>query len=110
LHAGLDGLTFASWLSGSLLLYCLIVSIQFPLYFKYDFSKLAAFTNLPFILIGLAGSYVIKKNLKLFGQTVIFFIHNPYMIWLLGIAGGLLLLVVSTYISIALYKTREYSN
>jgi hypothetical protein len=104
---GLDGFTYTVWLCGSLLLFCLIISIQFPLYFKYDFSKLVAFANLPYILILLAGSYLIKKYPQLFGQTVTFFTQNPYMIWVLGIVGGLALLAISTFISIELYKTRE---
>jgi len=107
LQVGLDGFTFAAWLSGSFLLFCLIISIQFPLYFKYDFSKLVAFANLPYILIVVAGSYVVKKDPELFAKTLAFFIQNPYTIWILGIVGGLALLAISIFISIALYQTRE---
>jgi ABC-2 type transport system permease protein len=107
LKINLEGFTFAAWLSGSFFLFCLLVSAQFPLYFKYDFSKLAAFANLPYILIILAVTFLVKKYPALFTQTIKFFVHNPYMIWVLGIAGSLLLLGISTFISIGLYKNRE---
>lgn len=107
LQVGLDGFAFAAWLSGSFLLFCLVVSVQFPLYFKYDYSKLVAFANLPYILIILAGTYLIKKDPALLGQTLTFFTENPYMVWVLGIGGGLVLLALSAFVSIALYKTRE---
>jgi hypothetical protein len=107
LKVDLDSLAFTTWLCGSFFLFCLLVSVQFPLYFKYDFSKLAAFANLPYVIIVIAGSFAIKKYPQIFAQIVPFFIRNPYMIWVLALAGALLVLCISTIISIALYKKRE---
>ena len=98
---------FVYWLCGSYLLYCILISLQFPLYFKYDFSKIAVFANLPYIIIILIGTYLIKKEPKLFGQTISFFTHNPYMIWVTGIIVAIVMLGISTLISIWLYKRRE---
>jgi hypothetical protein len=103
----LDEFLFTAWLCGSFLVFCLLVSLQFPLYFKYDFSKLAAMANLPYVVLIIGGSYLIRKYPQLFGQAVTFFLQYPYMLWVVAIVGGLLLLVLSMFVSIALYEKRE---
>jgi hypothetical protein len=102
-----SGLIFSAWLCGSLLLFSLLVTVQFPLYFKYDFSKLAAIANLPYILVIIGGSYVLRKYPQFFGQTISYFTQHPSMIWVTAIGGALVLFCISTVVSITLYKTRE---
>ena len=98
---------FVYWLCGSFLLYCILISMQFPLYFKYDFSKMAAFANMPYIIMIIVVVFLIKKHPELFNQTIKFFIQNPYMIWAVGLIGSIVLLGISMFISISLYKNRE---
>lgn len=107
LKINLGGFEFSAWLCGSFLLFCFLVSAQFPLYFKYDFSKLAAFANLPYILLILAGVFLIKRYPQIFGQAVKFFLQNHYMVWLIGIGAGLILIAISCLLSIKLYQNRE---
>ena len=107
LNVGFGGFTLAVWVCGSFLFFCLLISTQFPLYFKYDFSKLAAFANSPYIVLIIGGEFLIGKEPQLFGQAIKFFVQNQYMIWVVGIIGSLVLLSISTFISIALYKNRE---
>ena len=107
LNVGFGGFTLAFWICGSFLVFCLLVSLQFPLYFKYDFSKLAAIANLPYIVLIILGSYLAKKNPQFIGQAAAFFIHNPFMIWVITILGALILLFISLLVSDAFYKKRE---
>ncbi|MFA5130858.1 MAG: ABC-2 transporter permease [Patescibacteria group bacterium] len=101
------GLELTAWLAGSFLVFCLLVSIQFPLYFRYDFSKLAALANLPYIVLVFSVSFLVRKHPELFTQVVSFFVRSPYMLWIVGTAGALILLSASTLASIALYNKRE---
>ena len=103
----LSNLTFIAWLCGSFFLFCLLISIQFPIYFGYDFSKVSAIANTPVIILFITGSALIKKCPELFNRTINYFIHNQYMIWLIGVAGALLLLGISMIVSSALYKKCE---
>src|ERR1700722_20006563 len=66
LNIAVSGFIFSAWLCGSFFLFCLLVSAQFPLYFKYDFSKLAAFANLPYVLLILVITFVVKKYPQIF--------------------------------------------
>jgi hypothetical protein len=100
-------MTFIYWLCGSFLVYCTLISLQFPLYFKYEISKVAAFANLPFIVVVIFGSFLTKKHPELFGQTVSLFTHNHYLVWLVGIGASLVVIGISTLISIGLYQHRE---
>ncbi len=107
MNIGISSFAFSAWLGGSFLLYCFLISAQFPLYFVVDYSKSAAFANLPYILLILIGVFFIKKYPQIFTQSVAFFTHYPYLIWVIGILGALLLLGISMAISIALYNKHE---
>jgi hypothetical protein len=104
----LSYLTLIGWLFGSFFLFCLLVSMQFPIYFRYEFSKVSSISNMPAIILFIIGSALIKKRPELFQQTINFFIDNQYMIWLIGIVGALLLLGVSMFLSYALSKKRDF--
>lgn len=103
----LSSLTFIAWLCGSFFLFCLLISIQFPIYFRYDFSKVSAVANMPIIILFLIGSALITKYPGLFNRTIDFFITNQYMIWLAGVVGALLLFCASLFVSSMLYKKRD---
>lgn len=103
----LSNLTFIAWLCGSFFLFCMIISIQFPIYFGYDLPKVSTIANAPVIILFLISSALIKKRPELFNQIINFFIHNQYMIWLMGIVGALFVLGFSMLLSSALYKKRD---
>jgi hypothetical protein len=103
----LNGLEFIVWLCGSFLLFCLIVAAQFPFYFRYDFSKLAGLANLPYIILILAVTFLAKRYPTLFAHVFNFLFQHHYMIWVVGIAGSLLLLAVSCYFARIMYNSRE---
>jgi hypothetical protein len=100
-------LAFTAWACGSFFLFCLLASIQFPIYFRYDFSKVSAIANMPIIILFISCSALIRKRPELFSQTVNCFTHRQYTIWLIGIVGGLLLLGISMFLSCVLYKNHD---
>jgi len=100
-------LALIAWFCGSFFLFCLLISIQFPIYFRYDFSKVSAIANTPVILLFIISSAVIKKRPDLFNLTITYFTHNQCMIWLMGIFGSMLLLGVSMFLSAVLYGMRD---
>lgn len=107
LSVPVSGFLFAVWLSGSFLAFCLVISVQFPLYFRYDFSKLAAYANLPYVVVLIGGSYLIKKDPQLFASLVTYFTANPAMLWVAGIVTAVVLLVLSAVVSVVFYRKRE---
>lgn len=100
-------LALAAWLCGSFFLYCLLVSVQFPLYFRYDFSRISAVANTPLVVLFIAIALLIRKSPELLGQAAEFFVDNTYAMWLAGILGGLFMLGVSMLLAIVLYRRRE---
>jgi len=107
LNINVSNFTFIAYLCGSFLLFCLFISVQFPLYFKYEFSNIIAVAILPLLLSFIVVMTLIKKHAELFSQVIKFFIHNPNMIWLIGIGAGLIILSISCLLSCVIYKHRE---
>ncbi len=100
-------LTLAAWLCGSFFLYCLLLSMQFPLYFRYDFTRISAVANTPLVVLFIAVALILRKSPELLGQTARFFVDHTYAMWLAGIPGGIFLLGVSMLLAIVLYLGRE---
>jgi hypothetical protein len=105
----IDYLTLITVISVSFLYFCLFVAVLFPIYFRFPFSKVYIFANLPLYLIGVAGIFVIKKTdfLKNLGNTIQYFTSNQNMIWVMGFGAGLILLAISLYLSNLTYKKNE---
>ena len=91
--------------------FCLYIAIQFPLYFKFPFSKVYIFTNLPFYLIAVASAYLIRFKQDFvrqdFQQIIRYFTANPNRIWVAGLGLGLLLLLVSCPLSLMIHQKNE---
>lgn len=103
---GIDLITFIVMLSAAFLYLCLFIGVSFPIYFKYGFSKANIFTNLPLYIIFISGILISRKagavnNLKQF------FTSNPNRIWATGVGLGLILLVISCFLSCLIYKKNE---
>ncbi|MDD9149803.1 MULTISPECIES: acyltransferase family protein [unclassified Sporolactobacillus] len=96
-------LDYLDYLSLSFLGFCLFISIVFPIYFKFPFSKVYILANLPLYLCGVIGLFIIRKTnfLKYVGLIVYYFSSHQYMIWILGFGLGLGLLFISFLLSYA---------
>ena len=97
---------FLAYLSGGFLYVCLMVAVIFPLYFKFSFSKVYVFSNLPFYLIFiLIFAFTRKTNVLeqagLAGQDLA---SRLGMIAAVGLGLGLLLLALSCLLSCALVE------
>ena len=77
LNINISSLTFMTYLSASFLVFCLFVSVQFPFYFKYQYSKIIAIAILPYLLLLVVGMIVIKRYAELFSQIIKFFHAKP---------------------------------
>ena len=109
LNKGMDHITFVTILSASFFYFCLFIAVQFPIYFKYGFSKVYIFSNLPFYLVFVIGAYIFTKTdiLKYLSQVIQYFTSHQNMIWVTGIGLGLVLLIISCPLSYLIYKKSE---
>ncbi|MPQ34269.1 ABC-2 transporter permease [Clostridium estertheticum] len=105
--------TSSASVCGSFIIFALFIGIQFPLYYKYEYSKVMIISILPFVLVFAIGVPVISKilknadNMKKLINSLMYFQTHPYMIWVLGIGIGFLLLVFSGVTSCVLFRKRE---
>ena len=106
-NINISNIAFISYLSGSVLLFFLFISMQFPLYFRYEYSKITAGAILPPVFLFIIGITLFKKNPELFSPIIKYFIQNQNMIWLIGISIGLIILSISCFLSCVIYKNRE---
>ena len=106
---GMNYLTFIIVLSASFLYFCLFIGVLFPIYFKYSFSKVYIFANLPFYLVFVIGAYIFKKTdiFKNLSQIIQYFTSHQNMIWVTGIGLGLIVLIISCTLSYLIYKKKE---
>jgi len=112
---GVTAIAYSQFLSGSFFIFCLFIAIQFPFYFKFDYTKVAAVAVLPFVLVFAIGSPLLASLLKnpdfakAFTKICNIFSTNMSIVWLTGIFAGLVLLGLSCLLSCMLYKNRELS-
>lgn len=96
-----ESLTF---LSGGFFYVCLMIAVIFPLYFKFPFSKVYVFSNLPFYLIFII-SFVFTRKTNVLEQTGLkaqYLAAHLSMIAVIGFCLGLILVALSCLLSCAL--------
>jgi len=89
--------------------FCFAVGVAYPIYFKFSFSKAYIFTMLPMYIIAVAFLILTRKtNIAAdIAQISKFFADHVYLAPIFGIAGGLLLLIVSAAIANLIYTQKE---
>ena len=110
LNVGISYLEFLTFFSASFLYVCLYISIQLPLYFRFPFSKVYIFSNLPVYLVSVFLVYSFKKTdfLHQLSQAIQYFSSNQTMIWVItGLGLGLILVMVSSSFSRLIYQKDE---
>lgn len=97
---------FLTYLSVGFLYACLMVAVIFPLYFKFSFSKVYVFSNLPFYLIFVILFALTRKTnvLQQTGPAAQYLTSHPLIIAAIGLSLGLSLLVLSCLLSCALIE------
>jgi len=106
LNITVSNFTFITYLASSFPVFCFYVSVQFPLYFKYEFSQVTAFAMLPVILIFIIG-FILTKHMEQFSTITKFFIQSQNIVLPLGIFASFIILIISCFLSCAIYKKRE---
>lgn len=105
-HHEMSGPEFLTYLSVGFLYACLMTAVIFPLYFKFSFSKVYIFSNLPFYLLFVI-SFVLTRNTNVLQQTgpaARYLSSNLSIIVAVGFNLGLVLLAVSCLLSCALVE------
>ncbi|WP_407312296.1 acyltransferase family protein [Desulfosporosinus sp. SB140] len=105
-NKGVNSLEFLTYLSCGFLYACLMVAVIFPLYFKFSFSKVYIFSNLPFYLIFVILFLLTRKTnvLQQTGLTSHYLASHFGMIAAIGFGLGLTLLALSCLLSSALIE------
>ena len=110
LNAGISYLEFLIFFSAGFLYVCLYISIQLPLYFRFPFSKVYLFSNLPVYLVAVFLVYLLKRTdfLHQLNQAIQYFSSNQAMIWVItGLGLGLILVIISGSFSWLIYQKNE---
>ena len=110
LNAGISYLVFLIFFSAGFLYVCLYISIQLPLYFRFPFSKVYIFSNLPVYLVAVFLVYLLKRTdfLHQLNQVIQYYPSKQDMIWVTtGLGLGLFLLVISYQVSSRIFKNKE---
>lgn len=97
---------FLTYLSGGFLYICLMIAVIFPLYFKFPFSKVYVFSNLPFYLIFIITFAFTRKTnvLEQTGTAAQYLASNFLTILVIMFSLGLILLALSCLLSCALIE------
>lgn len=113
MKASIDWFNGVAYWSGAFLITTLFISIQFPVYFKFEYSKAMFISILPYILFFAVGFPVIGQLMKqsAFSNAVMniiaYFQSRLYVMILLGLGVGLILLTLSCLISLTLTKKKH---
>lgn len=105
----MNQVAFIAYLCASFLYFCLAVSVLFPVFFKFSFSKSFVIALVPLYIIFsvpvlLTRNETSLNNIKLIIQ---YFASHPNMIWITGIGSGFILLAVSCSLSCLIYRKKE---
>lgn len=110
LNAEISTLEFLFFLSAGFLYVCLYISIQLPLYFRFPFSKVYLFSNLPVYLVAVFLVYFVKKTdfLHQLSQGILYFSSTQTLLWVISAIGlGLILVMISSSVSRLIYQKNE---
>ncbi|TGE33155.1 acyltransferase family protein [Desulfosporosinus sp. Sb-LF] len=105
-NRGMSSLESLTYLSGGFFYVCLMLAVIFPLYFKFPFSKVYVFSNLPFYLVFIITFAFTRKTnvLKQTGPVAQYLASHLIMIAAIGLSLGLILLALSCLLSCALIE------
>ncbi len=110
LNAGISYQEFLIFFSAGFLYVCLYISIQLPLYFRFSFSKVYIFSNLPVYLVAVFLVYLIKRTdfLHQLSRGIQYLSSNQTMLWgITGVGLGLILVMISSSFSRLIYQKHE---
>jgi hypothetical protein len=107
--ASIDTMLFWAAIGLAFLYFCFSVSVAFPIYFRFGFSKAYIFTMLPLYLVVLATLLITRKlNLTLgVNGTLRCLNDHAYLLPIIGVAAGLIVVAISIPITRSIYEHKE---
>jgi peptidoglycan/LPS O-acetylase OafA/YrhL len=105
-NKGMSSTESLTYLAAAFFYVCLMIAVIFPLYFKFPFSKVNVFSNLPFYLIFIITFAFTRKTnvLEQTGPTSQYLASHLIIIAAIGLSLGLILLALSCLLSCALIE------
>lgn len=102
---GMSSTESLTYLSAAFFYVCLMIAVIFPLYFKFPFSKVYVFSNLPFYLIFII-TFVLTRKTNVLEQTgpAVQNLTSNLTIAAIGLSLGLILLALSCLLSCSLIE------
>ncbi|WP_311537303.1 ABC-2 transporter permease [uncultured Anaerococcus sp.] len=101
------GLDMSMLIGINFIIYSVIISFQYPMFFKYGYTKAKTFGYLPILIIGILGM-VIGAFIKDFGPILKFVEENESMIVIGLVILIVIFLTISIKLSINFYKKRDF--
>lgn len=89
------------------LVFAIIISLQYPIYFKFGYIKAKTWTILPIIILGILGGAV-GFLVKDIGEVINFAYQNKELIIISAIILVILIIAISIKLSIKFYKQRDF--
>lgn len=87
--------------------FAIIISLQYPIYFKYGYAKAKTWTLLPIFIIGIIGMLA-GFFIKDFDQLINFIYQNKDLIIIISIILLILIITISIKLSVKFYKQRDF--
>ncbi|MCL2471932.1 MAG: ABC-2 transporter permease, partial [Propionibacteriaceae bacterium] len=104
-------------LAVAFLYFCFAIGVAFPIYLKFTFSRSYIFTMVPLYLIILLVGFIVRRQSRnganaftMLNDIENFFTDHFYLIFVIGIGGGLVLLIVSGVIANLIYTSQEITD
>lgn len=109
MNVSMNSFTFWATLMLAFIYFSFSVSVSYPIYLKFSFSKAYIFTMLPMYVIAVVILVLSKKTsfISDLGKVMQFFTANQIFIPLFGILIGLILLTVSALTANMIYTRKE---
>ena len=89
------------------IVFVFLISMQYPLYFKYGYKKAKSISALTFVLIGLL-SFLVMALKDSLNDLFIFMENNIFMTLLISLLLVLLIVFISIKVSQKFYKKRDF--
>lgn len=107
-NKGMSSTESLTYLSAGFFYVCLMIAVVFPLYFKFSFSKVYIFSNLPFYLMFIITfAFTRKTNVLQQTDSVTQYLTSNLTIAAIGLGLGLILLTISCLLSCALIEGNQ---
>ncbi len=89
------------------LVFAIIISLQYPIYFKYGYTKAKTWILLPIFILGILGG-VVGFLVKDFSDLINFAYQNKELLIILCIIIFILIITISIKLAIKFYRQRDF--